>query len=79
MTAKVLVQIKGLHYIAGIPEDEEADEIQVLCAGSFYTKNGIDYVIYEELLEGESTPVKNMLKIGEDFLEVTKRGAVHLT
>ena len=55
MTKDVLVSISGLHQdaISDLP-DEENEPIEVVTPASYYCKNGKHYVIYDELMEGES-------------------------
>lgn len=76
MTKDVLVKISGLQF-AG---EEDSDSIEVITSGTYYKKNGKHYVLYEEVMEGTAEVTKNMIKIGEDSMEVTKKGpaAVHM-
>lgn len=74
MTEKVLVRIKGLHYIDGL-EESEAEEIEVLNTACYYVRNDIAYILYDEFAQ-DNQLIKNMIKIGPDYLEVTKKGAV---
>ena len=39
-------------------------------------KNGVHYLFFDELLEGHKTPIRNMLKLRNEKLEVRKRGPV---
>lgn len=70
MTKDVLVKISGLQF-AG---EENSDLVEVITSGSYYKKNGRHYVLYEEVMEGSTEITKNMIKIGADFMEVTRKG-----
>ena len=69
MTKEVLVTVSGLQSMGG-----ESDEIQVITPGNYYRKNGKHYIIYDEMIEGYSNPVKNTIKVGEDVIDVIKHG-----
>ena len=76
MTKDVLVKISGLQF-AG---EEDSDSIEVITSGTYYKKNGKHYVMYEEIMEGSTEVMTNRIKIGEDSMEVTRKGpaAVHM-
>lgn len=58
-------------------QDEE-DLIEVVTPASYYCKNGKHYVIYDEIVEGSCSTIKNKIKIsGNDSLEIMKSGASH--
>lgn len=72
----MLVKISGLQTMEGDSDDLP----EVITCGTYYKKNGKHYVLYEEVTEGETEVTKNMIKIGADFMEVTKKGpaATHM-
>ena len=76
MTKDVLVKISGLQF-AG---EEDNDSIEVITSGTYYKKNNKHYVLYEEVMEGTTEITKNIIKIGEDSMEVTRKGpaTVHM-
>ena len=76
MTKDVLVKISGLQF-AG---EEDSDSIEVITSGTYYKKNNKHYVLYEEVMEGSTDVTKNVIKIGTDSMEVTKKGpaTVHM-
>ena len=76
MTKDVLVKISGLQF-AG---EEDNDAIEVITSGNYYMKNGKHYILYEEVLEGTSEVAKNVIKLGNNTMEVTKKGpsTVHM-
>lgn len=71
MTENVLVTIKGLQFSSG---DEQA--IEIINLGKFSEINGKLYVKYDEMLEGENRLTSNLIKIGENSVEITKKGPV---
>ena len=70
MTNEVLLTIAGLQLLEG----EEGVPVEVVTAGSYYHRNGKHYILYDEVVEGCSGHIHNMVKIGEESLEVIKRG-----
>lgn len=76
MTKDVLVKISGLQF-AG---EEDSDAIEVITSGNYYMKNGKHYILYEEVLEGSTEVAKNVIKLGNNTMEVTKKGplTVHM-
>ena len=74
MTKDVLLAIKGLQFGEA---DEEAN-IQTITAAEYYKRNNSHYVIYEEVEEGMEQSTKNIIKFGENTLELTKKGLVNV-
>lgn len=76
MTKEVLIKIRGLQF-AG---EEDNDAIEVITSGNYYKKNGKHYVLYDEVLEGSTEVAKNVIKLWDDSMEVTKKGpgTVHM-
>lgn len=85
MTKEIIVSLTGSQEIltnesfqedaSGVLDVSSNDEIQVIVVGEYYEKNGIHYILYDEAVEGQSVLDKNMIKIGPDCVEVTKRGS----
>lgn len=71
MTKEVMVTISGFQ----MAETDE-DTIEMVHVGEYYERNGTYYILFDELLEGISTPVKNIIKIKRGSLEVQKKGPV---
>ncbi|SEW08216.1 DUF1934 domain-containing protein [[Clostridium] fimetarium] len=71
MTENVLITIKGLQFDA-------ADEnlIEQINIGRLSEINNKIYVKYDEILDGENSLTRNLIKISEDSVEITKRGPV---
>ena len=73
MTKEVLLKIQGLQ----IAPDEQNDTIEVITPGEYYFRNGKHYFLYEEVMEGQTEKTKNIIKVAEDCMELTKRGVVN--
>ena len=69
MKKEILLSIAGLHMV-----DEEGGNVEVVTAGDYYNRGGKHYVIYDEVVEGMKGHISNTIKIGENSLEVLKRG-----
>lgn len=70
MTKQVLLTIAGLQYM----NEESNGPIEVVTAGDYYSRNGKHYILYDEAVEGTTEHIRNTIKIGEECLEVTKKG-----
>ena len=69
MKKEILLSIAGLHMV-----DEEGGTVEIVTAGDYYNRGGKHYVIYDEVVEGMNGHISNTIKIGENSLEVLKRG-----
>lgn len=58
-------------------DSHEDNDLEIKTAGEYYYRNHCHYILYEEQLEGFGQPVKNLLKLWEDRLEMTKKGPVN--
>ena len=74
MTKQVLISIKGLQFVEN--DDEEMEAIELVTVGDYYCRNNKKYIKYEEEFEGIEGTAQNLIKIKEDVLEVSKKGAV---
>lgn len=74
MTKEVLVSISGLQFA----EQMESEPVEVITSGDYYKKNGKHYIIYDEVSEGFDGTTKNIIKLGEESLDITKRGAANV-
>lgn len=75
MTKDVLISLRGLQFDQS---DSDAEKIETIMMGSYYEKNGNHYVLFDEVMEGFTQPVKNRVKFGEHALELTRSGAVNV-
>lgn len=74
MTKDVLIAIRGLHFEG----DLEENKIETITNGEYYKRNGNHYIIFEEVTEGFSEPTKNVFKIKERELNLSKKGLVNV-
>ena len=72
MTKEVIISICGLQ--AG--QDLDNEPIEMITTGEYFYKNGKHYLLYEEVMEGETQVTKNRIKVGPDYMELTKNGVV---
>lgn len=70
MTKEVLISLSGLQFA----EEMDNEPVEVITSGEYYKKNGKHFIIYDEVMEGSSGVTKNIIKLGEEFLDITKRG-----
>lgn len=75
MTKEILLSISGLHLIDG--GGDENGNIEVVTAGDYYNRGGKHYILYDEVTEGMSGHTSNVIKVGEDSLEITKKGLMN--
>ena len=76
MTKDVLITICGIQ-----KRDGETDEpIETVTPGEYYFRNGKHYILYEEVQVGIAVVTKCMIKIGDDSVDLSKKGAsgVHM-
>lgn len=72
MTKEVIITIKGLQ--AG--PDSDGEPIEMITTGEYFYKNNKHYILYEEVMEGETVTNKNRVKIAPGHVELTKSGLV---
>lgn len=75
MTKDVLIRVKGLQMV---DETDQAEPIEVVTAGEYYFRNGHHYVKYDEMLEGFDENTINYIKVGENSMEVRKKGVTNV-
>lgn len=78
MTKEVLITIQGLQFDAEAQTDEELDKIESIYPGGYFYRNGAHYLMYEEHMEEEETPSKNMIKLREKEFTLTKKGIINV-
>ena len=74
MTKEVIIKIKGLQFA----EEADEEEMEVITAGIYYEKEGRSYVKYEEVMEGFTGKIDNLLKFTDRSVEVTKKGITNV-
>ena len=80
MTKDILLKISGMQFTADNDDLTEPEPVEIIAPGEYYFKNGKHYIIYDEFMEGFDSVTKNVLKLKNDSLEITKRGSsnVHM-
>lgn len=76
MTKNVLLSMSGLQFVA--QSEEEVDPIEVITPGDYYKKNGKHYIMYDEVMEGFDGNTRNVIKLTEDSLDITKKGIANV-
>lgn len=74
MTKEVLVTISGLQFAA---EEEENEPMELITTANYYKKNGKHYILYDEVMEGFDGVTKNIIKVNEESMDVTKKGVTN--
>lgn len=72
MTKEVIITICGLQ--AG--PDTDGEPIEMITTGEYFYKNNKHYILYEEVMEGETKTNKNRIKLSPGKMELTKSGMV---
>lgn len=79
MNDKVYIKIKGLALEEQAADGsimEEADNIEVINVGRYTSRGGKEYVKFEEVYDGASQKSISIIKISDDSVEVSKKGAI---
>lgn len=76
MTKDVLLSISGLQFVAH--EDGPGEPVEVITSGDYYKKNDKHYVLYDEVMEGFEGTTRNIIKVGPDCLDITKKGLANV-
>lgn len=74
MTKEVIVTICGLQN----GPQTDGEPIEMMVAGEYFFKNNKHYILYEEVMEGDTQPIKNRIKISNGQMELTKSGVVNV-
>lgn len=74
MTKDVLISISGLQFVEGM----DNEPVEVITSGVYYKKNGKHYILYDEVMEGAQQATKNIIKLGNEVLDITKRGETNV-
>ena len=73
MEKNVLIRVSSLL----IPENgAPGDTFEGMVPGEYYLRNGRHYLRYEEEMEGFSVPVKNLICLEPDGMDVKKSGLI---
>ena len=74
MTKEVIITIRGLQ--DGPQTDGEP--IEMITTGEYFYKNNKHYILYEEVMEGETSTTKNRIKVAPGMMELNKSGVVNV-
>ena len=74
MTKDVIIKVRGLQ---NGPETD-GEPIEMIVTGEYFYKNNKHYILYDEVLEGESQITKNRIKISNGQMELNKSGVVNV-
>lgn len=74
MTKDVLIAISGLQFADGT----DSEPVEIITSGVYYKKNGKHYILFDEVTEETCRTTKNIIKLGNEVLDITKRGEVNV-
>ncbi len=77
MTRDVLLAMKGMQFALN-EETGEGEPIEIITNARYYEKNDSRYLMYDEMIEGVSEPISNLVRFGADSIEVTKKGMINV-
>lgn len=70
MTKEVYISIRGLQFEGGA----DAEEIESIQCGKYYKKGNTHFLLFDEMTEGFRQPTRNILRIQEHAIYLTRRG-----
>lgn len=73
MTKDVEVIVTAIQKYA----DHQDDDLKTVADGEYYFRNGSHYILYSEKNEGFTETTKNMLKLKDGLLEMTRKGLIN--
>ena len=59
-------------------QNEGSEPVEVITPGDYYKKNNKHYIIYDEVMEGFEGTTKNIIKLQEDCVDITKKGITNV-
>lgn len=77
MIKDVIITITGLQFVVE-DDSQEPEAMEVITSGTYYMKNGKHYILYDEIIEGFSEVTKNIIKIGSDTIDISKKGITNV-
>ena len=75
MTKEVLLSLQGLQFDV---ISADGDKIETITPAEYYKRNDSHYVIFDEAMEGFQETTKNVIKVKENCLYLTKKGLVNV-
>ena len=73
MTKDVLITVNGLRL-----EGNESDDIELVTSGTYYSKRGKDYILYEEHLQETDEATKCNIIIDDNKVDIIKHGKANV-
>lgn len=73
MTKDVLITVNGLRL-----EGNESDDIELVTSGTYYSKRGKDYILYEEHLQEIDGATKCNVIIDDNKVDIIKHGQANV-
>ncbi len=77
MTKDVLISISGMQIEIVEEAREENEAIEIISPATYFFKDGVHYIFYEEVQEGMRGVTKNKIMLREDGIELVKKGLVN--
>ncbi|SFQ14782.1 Uncharacterized beta-barrel protein YwiB, DUF1934 family [Lachnospiraceae bacterium XBB1006] len=75
MPEKILFHVDSSHTIAD-GKKHTPDKIEMINVADYHYKDSVHYIHYEEIVEGTEELTENLVKIGNNRVEIIKKGAV---
>ena len=75
MTKDIMLRISGVQFPDG---EDNSEEMVVITSGSYFEKDGRHYIKYDEVQEDSNEVIRNLLKIENGSLELTRRGMTNV-
>ncbi|MCR5420761.1 MAG: DUF1934 domain-containing protein [Lachnospiraceae bacterium] len=65
--------------ISGVQSDElkDSDKVEIVTSGSYYKKNNMHYLLYDEIEEGQDRITKNIAKFDTEGFHIIKSGSIN--
>lgn len=76
MTKEVILSITGLQFDGSA--GGKGEPVEVITIGEYYNRNGKHYIMYDEVIEGFEGNTKNMVKISDSSIDITKKGVTNV-
>lgn len=78
MNKDVLITISGTQLEYADVEGDANETIEIVNPATYFFKDGLHYIFFEEVYEGSTSITKNKIVFKEDeYLEVVKKGAMN--
>ncbi len=78
MKKKIMVTVTGSQQLETDGQEAVTEKIEVIAGGTYYFRDEVRYISYDEHLEGLDTPIHNFWRIREGRAELSKKGPVQM-